>query len=173
MVIFLCVLALFFLFLLDVPSSSVSMLAGGPITSLLTRVFLTRVFSCAFLIDITSGSFAFSFPLASSWITLIALSPVSSGNGGIAAVACGGRRKIWGWSTGGGCGCVGSWGLSLGGVTCLLGPLPCSFPKYLLGWGQKYIPCPSLPQFQQVCSCLLSGDRRGGCASCVLLSMWG
>ena len=85
MVIFLCVLALFFLFFpFDVPSYSVSILARGPITSLLTR---------AFLIGITSSSFAFSFPLASSWITLIALSPISSGNGGIAADACGGCRK--------------------------------------------------------------------------------
>ena len=59
MVIFLLVLDLFFLFFasFDVPSSSIIALAGGPVTSSLTR---------AFLIGITSGSFIFSFPLASS-----------------------------------------------------------------------------------------------------------
>ena len=134
MVIFLRVLALFFLFFaFDMPSSSVSILAGGPVTSSLTRAFFTR----AFFTGITSGSFAFSFPLASSWITLIALSPISSGNGGIAAVACGGRRKIWGWSIGGGGGCAGAWGLSLGGVTCLLGPLIVSIPKISSWVGAK------------------------------------
>ena len=53
MVIFLLVLDLFFLFFasFDVSSSSIIALAGGPVTSSLTR---------AFLIGITSGSFIFS-----------------------------------------------------------------------------------------------------------------
>ena len=83
-------LALFFLFLLVVASYSVSMLAGGPDTSSLTRVFFKRVF----LTSITSRTLAFSFPLDCSWMTLTALSPTSSGNGGIAAV-WGGRLRIW------------------------------------------------------------------------------
>ena len=82
MVILLLALDLFFLFFasFDVPSSSIIALAGGPVTSSLTR---------AFLIGITFGSLIFSFPLASSWITLTALSSFTSGKGGIAAVACG------------------------------------------------------------------------------------
>ena len=85
--IFRCVLVLFLLFFFDVPSSLVSMLVGGPVTSSLTR---------AFLIGITSDSFIFAFPLASSWITFTALSPACSGNGGIAVAAYGGRLKICG-----------------------------------------------------------------------------
>ena len=76
-------------------------------------------------------------------MTLTALSPAASGKGGTLAAGCG-RLKIWGWAAKGGC--TGAWGLSLGGVTCRLGPLPWPFPGYLLGWGQKYIPCPSSPQ---------------------------
>ena len=69
MVIFLLVVDLFFLFFasFDVPSSSIIPLAGGPVTSSLTR---------AFLLGITSGSFIFSLPLASSWITLTFLHPL-------------------------------------------------------------------------------------------------
>ena len=80
MVTLLLAVDLFFLFFasFDVPSSSIITLAGGPVTSSLTR---------AFLIGITSGSLIFS--LASSWITLTVLSSFTSGKGGIAAVACG------------------------------------------------------------------------------------
>ena len=82
MVIFLCELVLFFLLAyLEVPSSFISMLAGGPITSLLTRVFL----AAALLTGMIFGSVTFSFPLLSSWITLTALSLASSGKGGIFA----------------------------------------------------------------------------------------
>ena len=88
MVIFLCVLALFFLFFpFDVPSSPVSILARDPITLLLTHAFLIRI---------TFSSFPFSSPLVSRWITLTALSPISLGKGGIAAAAYGGRLKICG-----------------------------------------------------------------------------
>ena len=89
MVIFLCVLALFFLFFFDVPSSLVSMLVEGPVTSSLTHAFFIIVLSSG----ITLGSFTFSLPLASKWITLIALSFVSSGNDGIVAIACGGHLE--------------------------------------------------------------------------------
>ena len=93
---FLCVLVLFFLFFFDLPSSLVSMLAKGPVTSSLTHAFF--IFDLS--IGITLGSFTFSFPLSSKWITFIALSPASSGKGGIAAAAYGGRLKICGCSTG-------------------------------------------------------------------------
>ena len=52
MVIFLRVLALFFLFFFDVPSSLVSMLVEGPVTSSLTRAFFILVLS----IGITLGA---------------------------------------------------------------------------------------------------------------------
>ena len=143
MVIFLCVLALFFLFFFEVPSSSISMLVEGLVTSWLARAFFVLVLSTS----ITLGSSTFSLPLDSKWITFTALLPASLGNGGIAAVDCGGCLKIWGCSTGAGGGQTRDWGLSLGGITCLLGPLPWPWPKYLLGWGKKYIPCPSSPQF--------------------------
>ena len=100
MVIFLRVLALFFLFFFEVPSFLVSMLAQGPVTSLLTHAFL--VFSLS--TGITLASSTFSLPLDSKWITFTALSLASLGNGGIAAAAYGGRLKICGCSTGGGCG---------------------------------------------------------------------
>ena len=88
MVIFLRVLALFFLFFpFDVPSSSVSILVEDPITLLLTG---------AFLIGITSNSFFFSSPLFSRWITLTTLSQISLGNGGIVAAAYGASLKICG-----------------------------------------------------------------------------
>ena len=96
MVIFLYVLALFFLFFpFDVPSSCVS---------ILVKVLVTLSLTCAFLIGITSGSFPFSSCLVSKWITLTTLSPISLGNGGIAATASGGRSKICGRLIGGGCG---------------------------------------------------------------------
>ena len=82
MVIFLHELVLFFLLTpFEVPSSSVSMLAGGSDASSLTRAFLAAVL----LTGMISGSAIFSFPLLSSWITLTALSPASSGKGGIFA----------------------------------------------------------------------------------------
>ena len=68
MVIFLWVLALFFLFFFEVPSSLVSMLAEGPVTSSLTLAFLVSALS----IGITSSSSTFSLPLDSRWITFIA-----------------------------------------------------------------------------------------------------
>ena len=101
MLIFLHELILFFCFIpFDVPSSSVSILVEGLVTSSLTRAFFVLVF----LIGITLGSFTFSLPLASKWIALIALSFISLGNGGIAAAACGGCLKICGWAISGGCG---------------------------------------------------------------------
>ena len=120
MVIFLCVLALFFLFFFEVPYSSVSMLVEGPVTSSLTHAFLVFAFSTS----ITSPSSTFSFPLDSKWITFIDLSPASLGNGRIVAATYGGRLKICRYSIGAGGGWIGAWGLSLGRVTCLLGPLP-------------------------------------------------
>ena len=99
MVIFLRELVLFFLLaLLDVPSSSVSMLAGDPVTSSLNRAFLVA----ALLTVMISGSVTFSFPLLSSWITLTALSPISSGKGGISATGWGGRLSTCGCAIGGG-----------------------------------------------------------------------
>ena len=80
MVIFRLVLDLFFLFLLVVALSSVSMLAGGPVASLLSQIFF-------FLISITFGIFAFSFPFSSIRTTFIARSPIALGKGGISAVA--------------------------------------------------------------------------------------
>ena len=56
-------------------------------------------------------------------MTLITLSTATSGKGGTSAADYG-HLNIWGWAAGGGCGSEGAWGLSLGGVTCHLGPLP-------------------------------------------------
>ena len=96
MVIFLCMLALFFLFFFDVPSSLVSMLAEGSVTSSLTRAFLVFFLS----IGITLGSCTFSLPFDSRWITFSTLSPASFGNDGIIAATCGGCLKICGRSIG-------------------------------------------------------------------------
>ena len=89
MVMFLCMLSLFFYFFpIDISSSSIFILARAPITLSLTRAFLS---------GITSGSFPFSSPLASRWITLTNILPISLGNGGeIVAAACGGCLKICG-----------------------------------------------------------------------------
>ena len=133
MVIFLCELVLFFLLApFEVPSSSISMLAGGPVAFSLPQAFLAAIL----LTGMIFGSATFSFPLLFSWITLTALSSASSGKGGIFATGWGGHLSTWGCTSGGGGG-AGACGLSQGRVTCLASPLPWLFPAYLLGWGAE------------------------------------